>query len=84
MKSRPTNSAQLPSRRHLNLPNPAIPLTLPISRKTVRSRGGSSDHVLIIGAGLSGLSAALRLRGAGREVTIIEGATHVGGQFVST
>ena len=33
---------------------------------------GPTDHVVIVGAGLAGLSAALRLAGAGRKVTVIE------------
>ena len=33
---------------------------------------GPTDHVVIVGAGLGGLSAALRLAGAGRKVTVIE------------
>lgn len=80
MNTRPTDSARLRPRRHLNLPNPAIPLTLPTRRKLVRSQAGGSNNVVIIGAGLAGLSAALRLRGAGRTVTVIEAASHVGGR----
>ena len=33
---------------------------------------GPTDHVVIVGAGYAGLSAALRLAGAGRKVTVIE------------
>ncbi|MFD9722327.1 phytoene desaturase family protein [Streptomyces sp. NPDC059072] len=33
---------------------------------------GRTDHVVIVGAGLAGLSAALHLLGAGRRVTIVE------------
>ena len=33
---------------------------------------GPTDHVVVVGAGLGGLSAALRLAGAGRKVTVIE------------
>ena len=33
---------------------------------------GPTDKVIIVGAGLGGLSTALRLAGAGREVTIAE------------
>ena len=33
---------------------------------------GPTDHVVIVGAGLAGLSAALRLAGQGRRVTILE------------
>ncbi|MBA2554867.1 MAG: phytoene desaturase [Geodermatophilaceae bacterium] len=33
---------------------------------------GRTDHVVVVGAGLAGLSAALRLAGAGRQVTLLE------------
>ncbi|HEY9413763.1 MAG TPA: FAD-dependent oxidoreductase, partial [Pseudonocardia sp.] len=45
-----------------------------------RSRQGPTDHVLVIGAGLSGLSATLHLLGAGRRVTVLEAADHPGGR----
>lgn len=41
---------------------------------------GNSDHVVIVGAGLAGLSAALRLAGAGRKVTILERESVPGGR----
>ena len=41
---------------------------------------GPTDHVVIVGAGLAGLSAALRLAGAGRKVTVIERESVPGGR----
>ncbi|CAO5168038.1 Phytoene dehydrogenase [Frankia sp. AiPs1] len=41
---------------------------------------GPTDHVVIVGAGLGGLSAALRLAGAGRQVTVLERAAVPGGR----
>lgn len=41
---------------------------------------GRTDKVVIIGAGLGGLSAALRLAGAGRQVTVLEQAAVPGGR----
>jgi len=38
----------------------------------MRTVKGRTDHVVVVGAGLGGLSAALRLAGAGRQVTVIE------------
>ncbi|MFI9150396.1 phytoene desaturase [Streptomyces sp. NPDC053367] len=37
-----------------------------------RSLAGRTDHVVVVGAGLAGLSAALHLLGAGRRVTVVE------------
>lgn len=41
---------------------------------------GPSQKVVVVGAGLAGLSAALRLAGAGREVTVIERELVPGGR----
>ncbi|MFM1796501.1 MAG: hypothetical protein RL733_282 [Actinomycetota bacterium] len=46
----------------------------------MRTIKGKSDHVVVVGAGLAGLSTALRLAGAGREVTIIERESVPGGR----
>ncbi|TYP88355.1 phytoene desaturase family protein [Blastococcus xanthinilyticus] len=49
-------------------------------RQTMRRVPGRTDHVVVVGAGLAGLAAALRLRGAGREVTLVERAAGPGGR----
>ncbi|NDI11325.1 MAG: phytoene desaturase, partial [Actinobacteria bacterium] len=41
---------------------------------------GATDHVVVVGAGLAGLSAALRLAGAGRKVTVVERESVPGGR----
>jgi phytoene desaturase len=38
----------------------------------MRTIGGRTDHVVVVGAGLAGLSAALHLAGRGRAVTVVE------------
>lgn len=38
----------------------------------MRTVQGRTDHVVVVGAGLSGLAAALHLLGAGRRVTVLE------------
>ncbi|MGZ4666331.1 MAG: phytoene desaturase family protein [Frankiaceae bacterium] len=45
--------------------------------RTVRGR---SDRVVVVGAGLSGLAAALHLAGAGREVSVVEREPRPGGR----
>lgn len=64
-------------RRHLRLPRPLIPLTRATTRKRI---GDDVQHVVVVGAGLSGLSAACRLRASGIEVTVIEAEDTVGGR----
>ena len=46
----------------------------------LRQVTGPTDDVVIVGAGLGGLSAALRLLGAGRNVTVIEQQELPGGR----
>ena len=45
-----------------------------------RRVSGRTDRVIIIGAGLGGLSAALRLSAAGRDVTVLERSDRPGGR----
>ena len=46
----------------------------------MRSVAGPTERVVVVGAGLAGLAAALRLRGAGREVTVVERGDGPGGR----
>jgi len=46
----------------------------------VRTVPGRTDRIVVVGAGLAGLAAALRLRGAGREVTLVERGPEPGGR----
>ncbi|MEU1194347.1 phytoene desaturase [Streptomyces sp. NPDC005859] len=45
-----------------------------------RTIPGRTDHVVVVGAGLAGLSAALHLLGAGRRVTVVERDALPGGR----
>ncbi len=45
-----------------------------------KSVTGPTDHVVVVGAGLAGLSAAMRLAGAGRKVTVLEREPVPGGR----
>lgn len=46
----------------------------------MRTVAGRTDHVVVVGAGLAGLSAALHLLGAGRRVTVVERDAQPGGR----
>ncbi|TCP55144.1 phytoene desaturase [Tamaricihabitans halophyticus] len=46
----------------------------------MRTVTGRTDHVVVVGAGLSGLSCALHLLGSGRNVTVLERSATPGGR----
>jgi phytoene desaturase len=46
----------------------------------MKTVSGPTDHVVVVGAGLAGLSAAMRLAGAGRRVTVLEREPVPGGR----
>jgi phytoene desaturase len=47
----------------------------------MRTVPGRTDRVVVVGAGLAGLSAALHLAGRGRQVTVVERGAHPGGRM---
>ncbi|MGZ8180242.1 phytoene desaturase family protein [Williamsia sp. SKLECPSW1] len=54
---------------------------IPVPRPSrARRVPGPVRHVVVVGAGLSGLAAALHLRGAGLDVTVVEEAATPGGR----
>ncbi|MGE2732344.1 phytoene desaturase family protein [Mycolicibacterium vaccae] len=46
----------------------------------MRTVTGNTDRIVVVGAGLSGLSAAMQLAGRGRQVTVLERGRHPGGR----
>ncbi|WP_179815976.1 phytoene desaturase family protein [Allostreptomyces psammosilenae] len=46
----------------------------------MRTVPGPTDHVIVVGAGLAGLSSTLHLLGAGRRVTVLEAGPGPGGR----
>lgn len=46
----------------------------------MRTVEGKTDRVVVVGAGLAGLAAALHLAGRGRQVTVVERGAHPGGR----
>ena len=48
--------------------------------RAVRTVTGRTDRVVVVGAGLGGLACAVRLAGAGREVTVLEREAGPGGR----
>lgn len=47
----------------------------------MRTVAGRTDRVVVVGAGLAGLAAALHLAGRGRAVTVVEREAHPGGRM---
>lgn len=66
--------------RPLNGPTRTTPLDFTFRKAHVRSINGPTESVVVVGAGLAGLSAALHLTGAGKRVTVLERETTVGGR----
>src|SRR5664279_584704 len=66
----PRSSRQLPTGNHRT----EVPFA------AMRTVPGATDSVVIVGAGLGGLSAALHLVGAGRDVTVVERNAVPGGR----
>jgi monoamine oxidase len=56
--------------------------TLPFRPEGLERRG-PSKRVIVIGAGLAGLSAAYELTGAGHDVTVLEARTRPGGRVLT-
>ena len=61
-------------------PAPSVPHEALVGKALMRTVTGNADHVVVVGAGLAGLAAALHLAGRGRPVTVVERGQAPGGR----
>ena len=59
------------------------PDLLAIARSGLAKRAERPARVVVLGAGIAGLCAALELRNAGHEVVVLEGQHRVGGRILT-
>lgn len=59
------------------------PALLKIARHGLPTRAPSPSHVIVLGAGIAGLVAALELKRAGHRVTVLEAQQRVGGRILT-
>ena len=60
------------------------PISFPICALVFRGKTMSSQRVMVVGAGLGGLAAAVRLASAGCSVEVFEAAAEAGGKAGTT
>lgn len=59
------------------------PALLRIAQRGLSSRTASPTHIVVLGAGIAGLVAALELKRAGHRVTLLEARQQVGGRILT-
>jgi NADPH-dependent 2,4-dienoyl-CoA reductase/sulfur reductase-like enzyme len=73
-------NATLKKRKRAKEPRPRLSLR---DRFEVVKQPGPRPHVIVVGAGLAGLSAAYELKSVGYKVTVVEAQKRVGGRVES-
>src|SRR5690349_9138653 len=57
--------------------------TLDLLKEGLPANGSGARRIVIVGAGMAGLTAGMLLKDAGHEVTILEGQNRLGGRILT-